>query len=441
MSDRPNPVKDAAPSDGVARPLLRAGLVLGLAAAGFGAWLWSAPLSGAVIAEGRFKVDGDVKTVQHLDGGIVASIAVRDGDRVQAGDTLMRLDTTEAEATLGALAAERDALLARRARLEAERDDAETLDFAPARALGDPERPDLASAIVSQQALFEARRAEIAAEDEVLDGALKRLAARLRAQEAELRSLDKQRGLAEENAQAARTLAETGRLARPQLNAREQELVSLSGLGEALQAAIAETEAAAGEARLGHARARSRRLAAVSTELSEVVGRLAELAPRVEAEQARIARARVSAPVSGVVVGLRASTVGGVVGAGEPILEIVPADGVLVAEARLAPEARERLRAGMPAELRLPGVRAREDSGFPGAIELISAELTEDREDPGRDAKPTYAMRIAFADVPAGVSLEPGMPMTAVIPTEARTALEYLLAPLSDALARSLREH
>ncbi|MDF2233802.1 HlyD family type I secretion periplasmic adaptor subunit [Albimonas sp. CAU 1670] len=436
----PRPTPSPVAADGVGKPLLRAGVALGLAAAGFGLWLWTAPLSGAVIAEGRFKVEGDVKTVQHLDGGIVAQIPVRDGDRVRAGDTLIRLDASQAEAALASLSAERDSLLARRARLEAERDGAPAPDFAAARAQGAPDRGALVAAIASQQALFRARQAEIAAEDQVLDGALTRLSARLRAQEAELRAIRTQRRLAEENAEAARELADRGRLARPQLNAREQELAALSGLRESLEAAIAETEAAAGEARLDHARVRSRRLSSVSTELSEVVARLAELAPSIAAEQARIARARVPAPASGVVVGLRATTVGGVVGAGEPLMEIVPDGGALVVEARLAPAERERLRAGMPVELRLPGVRSRQQSGFPGAIVLISAELTEDAERSDAGADPTYTMRIAFPAPPEGVALEPGMPVTAVVPTQARTAVDYLVAPLSDALSRSLRE-
>ena len=146
--------------DGIARPLFRALVVLGFVAGGAAGWIALAPISGAVIAEGRFKVDGDVKTVQHLDGGVVAEIAVRDGDRVQQGDLLLKLDATDAEAALGALEAERDSLVARQIRLEAERDDLAEPDFG---SLGDRERASLASAIANQAVLFTARRAELAA--------------------------------------------------------------------------------------------------------------------------------------------------------------------------------------------------------------------------------------------------------------------------------------
>ena len=423
--------------DGIARPLFRALVVLGFVAGGAAGWIALAPISGAVIAEGRFKVDGDVKTIQHLDGGVVAEIAVRDGDRVQQGDLLLKLDATDAEAALGALEAERDSLVARQIRLEAERDDLAEPDFV---SLGDRERASLASAIANQAVLFTARRAELAAQTEVLDGTINRLSARLAAQRAELRSVEAQLVLAEDDAETARNLEKSRMVTRRELNNRERELASLTGSRDALQAAIAETDAAQTEARLSHARSRTQYLSAVSSELSEVVAELAGIDPQIAAERQRIARTRVTAPVSGVVFGLTLATIGGVVGAGEPILEILPADSTLVAEARLQPDARERLRVGMPVELRLPGVRSRQESGFPGRIELISAELTADPEATSDDRAPTYAVRIAFAGVPENLHLEPGMPVTSVIPTDARTAFDYLVSPLSDAMARSMRE-
>ena len=425
------------PRDGIARPLFRALVVLGLVAGGVAGWIALAPISGAVIAEGRFKVDGDVKTVQHLDGGVVAEIAVRDGDRVQQGDLLLKLDATDAEAALGALEAERDSLVARQLRLEAERDDLAEPDFA---SLGDRTSDSLRSAIANQAVLFTARQAELAAQTEVLDGTINRLSARLAAQRAELRSVEAQLVLAEDDAETARNLEKSQMVTRRELNNRERELASLSGSRDALHAAIAETEAAQTEARLSHARSRTQYLSAVSSELSEVVAELAGIDPQIAAERQRIARTRVTAPVSGVVFGLTFGTIGGVVGAGEPILEILPADGTLVAEARLQPDARERLRVGMPVELRLPGVRSRQENGFPGRIELISAELTADPEARGEGQEPTYAVRIALAEVPENLHLEPGMPVTSVIPTDARTAFDYLISPLSDAMARSMRE-
>lgn len=424
--------------DGVARPLVGAALVIAAVVFGFAAWAAFAPVSGAVIAEGRFKVDGEVKKVQHLEGGIVDGILVRNGDRVRKGDVLLTLDATDAEAALAALTAERDSLTARQARLEAERDDRSTPDFD---ALPGAAQPGLQSAIRNQAVLFKARRAELDARVGIMEGSVARLAARLNAQEAELQSLTQQIGLVTESADSARSLAASGVLAKKDLNARERELVALTGSRNALLAGIVETEAAQSEARLAHARARTEHLSAVSTELSEVVARLASIAPRITAETRRMARARITAPVDGVVFGLALATVGGVVGPGEPILEIVPEGGTLVAEARLAPSARERLREGMAVELRLPGVRSRPDSKLPGRIDLISAELTEDPADTGGgDKGPTYAVRIALAGLPKGVKLEPGMPVTSVIPTEERTAFEYLVSPLSDAMTRSMRE-
>ena len=137
--------------------------------------------------------------------------------------------------------------------------------------------------------------------------------------------------------------------------------------------------------------------------------------------------------------GLQLATVGGVIAPGAEILELVPASSDLVVEARLAPAAREQVREGMPVQLRLPGIRSRQDAPLEGRIDLISAELTQDMSDTDQDER-TYAVQIALADLPADLSLEPGMPVTSVIATRNRTALNYLVSPLSDAMARSMRE-
>ncbi|WP_138464495.1 HlyD family type I secretion periplasmic adaptor subunit [Poseidonocella sp. HB161398] len=422
--------------DGIARPLVRAAAVIGLAAAGAGLWLAQAPVSGAVVAEGRFKVDGEVKAVQHLEGGIVREIRVRNGDRVAAGDVLVRLDASESEAALAALSAERDSLRARQIRLEAERD-GRVPSFPEAAA---PAQPWLASAARSQAALFEARRAELAARDEMLAGRIARLSARLAAQEAEQASVRAQHALAEESAVSARSLADRGIVARRDLDARERDRLMLAGARDALAAGIAETRAAQAEARLDHARARSEYLSAVSRELSEVVAALAALEPRIAAEGERIARSRITAPVDGRINNLGLATLGGVTAPGETMLEIVPAESRLFVEARFPPAARARLREGMAAELRLPGVRSRTEAPLAGRVELISAELSAGAPEVAGDGTRAYTMRIALAAAAPDRQLEPGMPVTAVVATGGRTALQYLVSPLSDAMARSMRE-
>ncbi len=425
------------PRDGVGRPLMTALALIGLTVAGFGVWFWTAPVSGAVIAEGRFKVDGSVKTVQHLEGGIVTELLVRDGDHVAAGDVLLRLDVTDALAIHASLLADRDALLARRARLEAELHGANAPDF---RALTDGDRPVSGAAVASQKTLFEARREERLARSEMLEGTLRRLDIRHDAQLAELDSLKAQLRLATEDTDAARQLADSGLVTRLNLNGRERELASLTGAVASVTAGIAETEAARNEARLDHARQQTQYISAISKELAEVSAGLAELEPRIGAEAERIRRAEVTAPMAGTVVDLKLATIGGVLAPGEPVLDIVPSDGTLVAEARLAPAARERMRVGMPVELRLPGVRSRKERGLDGEITLISAEITEDPDGTGKGDEPSYEVRIALHDIPEDIHIEPGMPVTSVIATDARTALDYLISPLTDAIARSMRE-
>lgn len=425
------------PNDGVFRPLVTAAILFAIIAIGFAAWLSMAPVSSAVIAQGRFKIEGDVKTIQHLEGGIIAEILVMDGDRVQAGETLLQLDATDAQAILASFFAQRDTLLAQKIRLEVELVDGNVPDF---HVLATMHRTSADAAIVSQSTLFKARSKERHAEGDMLDGTLLRLTTRLDAQKAQLDAIKAQRQLVQEDTDSARSLLKSGLLSRVNLNARERELASLTGQGAALTAGISETEASKVEAQLAFTQRQTRFVSAVSKELAEVVAELAGLTPRINAEQQRIARAKVTAPVDGVVVDFRRATIGGVIAPGEPIMDIVPADGALIAETRLAPSARERLRVGMPVELRLPGVRARKERGLDGEIKLISAELTDDPNSVAGADNPTYAIKITLAEIPEGIHLEPGMPVTSVIATDARTALDYLLSPLTDAMARSMRE-
>lgn len=422
-------------SDSARRPLWAAAALLGLVAAGFAAWLWAAPVASAVLAQGRLKVVGDVKTVQHLDGGIVRQLHIADGAQVSAGQALLELDTTDIRANLAAMVSERDALAARSLRLRAQLAGGAAPDFS-----GLSGGPDLADAIAGQQAIWAAQASEMAAEAAMRDGKITRLTRRLEAQEAQLAGTLGQREIVEQDAATARDLQGSGLMTKVALNSRERELASLRGNEAALHAQIAETRAAQDEARLAHAQARSTRIARLSGELSDVSASLAGLSPAIEAELDRLDRSVLRAPVDGTVVDLRLSTLGGVIAPGEPVLKIVPQTGELVAEVRVAPKDREQLRAGMPAVLRLAGVRHRGDQGITGEIRMISAETTRDPEQGKAGADPSFAMQIAFAAPPEGVRLEPGMPITGVVPIAERSALDYLMSPLTDAVQRSMRE-
>ena len=415
--------------DGIARPLVAAALVSGACLTGLGAWSAQAPVASAVLAEGRVAVEGSSKTVQHLEGGLVGEILVADGDVVRPGQPLLRLDVTDARASLGALGSERDALTARSLRLSAELRS---------------ERPDFSSmagttigseAIEREMAIFEARVLERQAERALLEGTLQRLAARRAAIAAELGGAGTQAVLLAEDAAASRQLAERGVTTRAALRDVERALAGLRGTETALGAQLAEAEAAEDEARLDRAGAETRRVSAISEEQAKVAGRLAQLAPEIAALEARVSRFEIVAPVGGIVVDLSVATIGGVVASGAPILRIVPADAVLVTEARVRPADRERLAPGMPAEVRLPSTEQRGQSSIMGVVTGISA----DRVDGGEEGEDHYRLTVALEASAAG-TLAPGLPVTVVVPTMPRSVIAYLLSPLRDAIARSMRE-
>ncbi|MGF1553479.1 MAG: HlyD family type I secretion periplasmic adaptor subunit [Paracoccaceae bacterium] len=421
------------PGDGALRPVVAALAVFGLVALAVAAWASLAPVASAVIAPGEIRVEGERKTVQHLEGGIVAAIEIAEGERVEAGEALVRLDTTEAEAERASLMAERDALEARALRLRAELA-GRVPDFSALEGIG---RASMAVAVESQRALFEARRREREAEAEMTDGTLVRLAQRVEAIRAERDGLEAQLALAEEGADATRALAERGVMSRAARRERERDVAGLGGARAALDARLSEATAAAAEERLKRVEADTRRVAATSEELSDVVARLAEIEPALVATEERIARAALRAPASGVVVGLSVATVGGVVAPGERLMDIVPASATLIAEARVDPADRERLGEGMTVEVRVAGQPRRADASVAGRVARLSADRIEGD---GAEGEAHYAMTVALGGVPDGIDLAPGMPVTAIVPTRSRSVLDYLVAPIADALARSMRE-
>lgn len=419
------------PADGIGRPLFTAALVSGLCAAGLAGWGFQAPLASAVVSQGQIAVEGSSKTVQHLEGGIVGEILVADGDVVRQGEPLVRFDVTDVRAALATLHSEHVSLSARALRLEAELKSRDP-DFSHL----ETGSGLLSAAIDGERAIHEARRHEQAAERDMLEGTLRRLAARRSAVAAELDSVRTQVGLAAEDAFAARQLAERGVTTRAELRDIERAFAALKGSEDALESQLTEAAASVSEARLERAQADMKRISTTSEELATVVGRLSQIEPELDALVARLSRIEVVAPISGTVVDLSVDTIGGVVAPGKPLMRIVPSDATLLVEARVLPSDRERIAEAMPAEIRLPGVEFRDQTSISGSVAGISADRVARGDEDGDD----HYRIIVSIDGPAVAGLSPGMPVTVLIPTKSRSAIAYLVSPLRDAIARSMRE-
>ncbi|HEX2257412.1 MAG TPA: HlyD family type I secretion periplasmic adaptor subunit [Afifellaceae bacterium] len=430
---------DVPPSPPVRSWIVR-GVVIGIVVlGGFGAWATLAPLSSASMAPGSVKVETNRKTVQHLEGGIIEAILVRDGDRVRAGQVLMRLDNVDASADQGALQGQLDSLAAREARLTAQRNDLDVVSF-PTDLVARAADPAVATILDGQQRIFDDQARSLAAEVAVLRQRTEQYRAQIASVEAQNESLALQLPSLREELAAASEMLSRGYERRPRVQALEREVTIREGEIAANTARIAALEEQISEAELQMAALRERQARAVSEELREVQTKRAELQEQARKVSARVGRKDIVAPQDGVVVDLRFFTPGGVVAAGAPILDIVPAEDRLVIEARVSPLDIDIVRPGLPAIVRLVAFKQRTTPTLDGRVSRVSADAFTDE----RTGQVYFSATIEIppeelARVPSA-ALYPGMPVDVAIVTGERTLLAYLLQPFTDSFAHAFRE-
>ncbi len=412
--------------------------VVALFIGGFAVWSILFPLSSGAVAPGVIGVSSERKTVDHLEGGIVGEIRVTDGDAVEAGQTLIVLDDTRPRATLNLLEAQLRSAEALNARLEAERDGFPAVRW-PAGLLASAfTHPGANEVLATQERIFEARAASLATQVSIYDRRIEQLRERTGGLLDEAASLDRQVALLDE------AVVEIERSVLIGLESKLQRLLEMQrfrerAAGERARARseIARIEVAVTEEELRIAELRNRRLDEVTAELREVETELSDLREQVEAARDVVARTRIAAPVTGVVMGLRVFTPGGVVGPGEPLMDIVPAGDRLVIEARVQPNDIDSVVVGLPAQVRLPAFSQLGAPRLSGAVIRVSADRFAD------ERMAWYEARIALdPDQPglADLPLTPGMQADVLIVTGARTLVDYLLTPIVESLGRALSE-
>ncbi|MBO6560732.1 MAG: HlyD family type I secretion periplasmic adaptor subunit [Nisaea sp.] len=445
MSNAANDLNDAfelseAENPKAWRPVVWAGfVVLLLFFGGFGLWAALAPLGSGAIAQGQLQVSSNQKTVQHLEGGIIEAINVRDGDVVREGDILIRLDDTRASVEFELLRKQYLTHLGTKARLEAERDDLAEVNF-PQELVAAASDPDVQEVIAGQQRLFANR---ISARDSQF-GLLKRRIQKTReeitALLAQQRADARQYELIQEEIADVRVLYEKGLERKPRLLALERTAVQLEGSIGNRKALIARAEQTIAETEFQLLNTQERFKTEVETSLREVQDQLIDLKDRLKAARDALDRTRIRAPQSGRVYGLRFFTVGGVIGPGEPILGIVPQGDTLVVKARIDPADIDVVEVGAMASVRLTSFSQRTTQPIDGKLLTVSADIVQ----PERGA-PYYEARVeldrdSLAKQPE-LELVQGMPATVIISTGDQTLLEYLLAPLVRSFELGLREN
>lgn len=420
---------------------IRAGVIVILTTfVGLGGWAALAPLDGAAIAPGQVVVDSENRVVQHLEGGIVAAIHVRDGHEVKQGDLLLELSGTQARAELDIVESQLYEAMGNEARLLAERVGAESISFADE--LLNAANPATESIIKGQQALFASRREALEGKEAIYTQRIDALQQQKRGLANLIRTLDARitsyrQELANWQALFERELADKTRI-----NEMQRELLRLEGERASSQSSLAELEIRIGETRSELLVTRESYAEEVSVQLRETQKTVADLTARRIAVSDVLARTRIIAPATGVVVGLSMHTVGGVIRPGETILSIVPDDQLYAIRARVQTGDIDRVKVGQQADVRLSAFNQQTHDIVKGELLHISADAFADE----RTGEQYYEARIGITDEghrtmsEQGMYLMAGMPADVMIKTGERTALQYLVAPITRLVDRSLRE-
>jgi HlyD family secretion protein len=421
------------------RHLVAAIVVTSILIIGVGGWGATAMISGAVVASGALVVDSNVKKVQHLTGGIVGELRVRDGDHVRAGDIVVRLDETVTRANLAIITKGLDELMARKARLESERDGSDTLVF-PAQLLAGAGDPDRAAAMDSERKLFNLRKTARNGQKAQLQERIAQLQEEIVGLTAQQNSKAKEIALIERELAGVRELWKQNLVQLTRLTALEREAARLDGERGQLIAAAAQAKGKIAETSLQVLQIDQDIASDVAKELREVDGKIGEFIERKVAAEDQLKRIDIRAPQDGTVFQLTVHTVGGVITAGDPIMLIVPEADNLSVEVRVNPQDIDRLQLNQKAILRFTAFNVRTTPEIEGTVTRISADTSTDQ----RTGQSYYTVRIAMAadqlERLGDVKLLPGMPVEAFVQTGERTMFSYLMKPLHDQFVRAFRE-
>jgi HlyD family type I secretion membrane fusion protein len=423
-----------------ARPLIGRGkIVIGVFLLGFCGWAALAPLDSAIMAPGVIIVESHRKTIQHLEGGIVRAIDVNDGDKVKNGQVLMRLDDTQARASLNLLLSENDALAAQEARLEAQRDGAGTITF-PKSLTSRTADASAVQAVRGEENTFNAQRDTLNKQIDILTQRNKQNARIAAGIQSELDSIEQQKALIDQETDSVQGLYNKGLSTLPRLLQLQRQAADLDGQRGQLIEKIAQAQLNSGENDLQIASLRNQMLSDTVKDLRDVQTKRFDLLDKIRAAQDVLTRLTIVAPVAGRVVGLTVHTIGAVVRPSETIMEIVPDKDALEVEARVRPQDADGVYAGMTAKVNLSAYESRRLPVINGTVETISADSLTDQ----RTGRPYFSATISvdrsqLKDYP-DVHIIPGMPVSVAINTGTRTAFDYLVEPLTDVLNRGMRE-
>jgi HlyD family secretion protein len=430
--------KDESSHASIRSNLLAGLLVVLLLGGGVGGWAAATQLSGALIAQGSVVVDSNVKKVQHPTGGIVGELLVHDGDHVNAGDVLVRLDETVLRANLAIVTKGLNEFAARKARLEAERDSTDTITFPP-ELLARTNDPDAMSAIVGARNLFELRRKARIGQKDQLQQRVGQLDDEIRGLEAQQAAKTQEVILIRRELDGVRALYTKNLVPLTRLTQLERESTRIDGERAQLVASVAQAQGKIAETRLQIIQIDRDLGSEVAKDLGDIDAKMGEFVERKVTAEDQLKRTIIRAPQTGTVFQSAVHTIGGVITAGDPIMLIVPNSDNLQVEAKLNPQDIDQVKIGQSAVLRFSAFNIRTTPEINGAVTRVSADTTTDQ----RTGQSYYTIRVSLPPeevVRLGdVKLVPGMPVEAFVQTGERTVISYLMKPIYDQYMRAFR--
>lgn len=405
----------------------------------FGYWAATAPISGAAVAHGTIAAAGRNVLIQHLEGGIIKEIRAAEGDRVQAGQELIILDSTTARTQVNRLKKQFVSLSATAQRLAAERDGLEILRFDATVEAGASES-ELAHLVDEQKKEFDARLARFRSEQDILHQRVATLSESLAGLAAQKQAIENQLAIVADELKRKKTLVEQGLTNHFEYSQIQRNEADLIGQAGAIASELASTRSQIVEAREQIERGKTQRVEQAVSQLSETRTSLADVEEQALAAEAVLGRTVVKAPASGIVVSSVYNSPGSVVSPGEKLMEILPTSSQVIVEARLSPRDIDAIHVGQNARLRLSALNARLTPEVAATVINVSADRLIDES----THEPYYRARLHITeDLPANVTVDqlyPGMPVETFISTGDRTFAEYLVRPVLDSFQRAFVE-
>ena len=416
-------------------------LVVLLTFVGFGGWAAFAPVDGAAVAVGEVIVSTQNRQVQHLEGGVVESVLVDDGDRVEKGETLVKLSAVKARSELEIVQSQLLEILGEEARLLAERAGKSTIPF-PERLTSQAERPSVASILEGQKALFDARREGLRARIDILNQRIESLQQQVRGQRAVSETLSERTASYEQEVEGWRELYERQLADRIRINEMERELLRLKAEKNSTESEIGRLGSEISSTRSELLVTQEEFMEKVTTRLREVQQKKADLMARETSLLDTLRRMVIKSPVTGTVVGVKVHTEGGVVKPGDTLMQVVPVDQNMSIKARVAPTEIDRIEVGQKADVRLSAFNFQIAHVIEGEVVTVSADTFEDEQKGDR----YYEVRLRLTEEGArtmanqDMFMVPGMPAEIMIRTGERTVLQYLLDPFIRLSEKAFRE-